>query len=91
MFENFIITIRFIRYNYDPYVYIKVGYENSKVFHLLYVDDILITSVNMKEIKNLKLELTNKFEMKYLGAAKKILGMRLTDIKYLREVITVSI
>jgi hypothetical protein len=44
----------------------------------LYVDDILIAGYNMKDINVLKKKLTNSFTMKDLGAAKKILGMRIT-------------
>jgi hypothetical protein len=49
---------------------------------LLYVDDTLIAAKSKKEITILKSQLSSKFEMKDLGAAKKILGMKITkDIK----------
>lgn len=44
---------------------------------MLYVDDILIASTSKHEIKVLKAALCQVFEMKDLGAAKKILGMEL--------------
>ena len=45
---------------------------------LLYVDDILIAAKSKKEITTLKKLLSSEFEMKDLGAAKKILGMEIT-------------
>ena len=44
----------------------------------LYVDDMLIVGSNMQEINVLKGKLANSFAMKDLGAAKQILGMRIT-------------
>ena len=49
---------------------------------LLYVDDMLVAWSNMQDINVLKKKLANSFAMKDLGAAKKILGMRITrDMK----------
>ena len=42
---------------------------------LLYVDDMLITA--KEEIRTVKAQLNNEFEMKDLGAAKKIPGMEI--------------
>ena len=44
---------------------------------MLYVDDMLIASKSMKEIAALKSQLSSEFEMKDLGPAKKILGMKI--------------
>jgi len=44
---------------------------------LLYVDDMLIASRDKFSIRKLKTQLSNEFEMKELGAAKKILGMEI--------------
>jgi len=44
---------------------------------LLYVDDMLIAAKDLTEIHNLKSQLKSEFEMKDLGAAKKILGMEI--------------
>jgi hypothetical protein len=43
----------------------------------LYVDDMLVAGTNMQDINVLKKKLANSFAMKDLGAAKKILGMRI--------------
>jgi len=42
---------------------------------------MLVSSSNMQEINVLKTKLVNSFAMKNLGAAKKILGMRITRDK----------
>jgi hypothetical protein len=47
----------------------------------LYVDDILVARSNIHDINVLKRKLDNSFAMKDLGAAKKILGMRITRDK----------
>lgn len=43
------------------------------IYLLLYVDDILIASVNKSEIVKLKEQLNSEFEMKDLGEDKRIL------------------
>ena len=45
------------------------------VYLVLYVDDMLIASVSMSLIENLKQKLKGEFDMKDLCPAKKILGM----------------
>ena len=47
------------------------------IYLLLYVDDMLITAKSMCDIQNLKILLSGEFDMKDLGAAKKILGMEI--------------
>ena len=44
---------------------------------LLYVDDILIACKHMDQIDILKQQLKGSFEMKDLGEARKILGVKL--------------
>ena len=46
-------------------------------FILLYVDDMLIAAKSMIEVNKLKSLLSKEFDMKDLGAAKKILGMEI--------------
>lgn len=45
------------------------------IYLLLYVDDMLSVAKNMCDKQNLKILLSGEFDMKDLGAAKKILGM----------------
>lgn len=47
------------------------------MYLLLYVDDMLIACHDMKKIQKLKSELNKEFEIKDLGAARKILGMEI--------------
>ena len=46
-------------------------------FLLLYVDDMLIAAKSTIEVNKLKSLLSKEFDMKDLGAAKKILGMEI--------------
>ena len=67
----------FKRYEFDSCVYIKFV-DGSPIYLLLYVDDMLIAAKSKKEITTLKKLLNSEFEMKDLGAAKKILGIEIT-------------
>lgn len=59
-------------------VYLKRKNDGNYIILLLYVDDMLVAGSNMQEINVLKRKFTNSFSMKDLGAAKQILGMRIT-------------
>lgn len=65
--------IGFNKSEYDSCVYF-----DDYVYLLLYVDDILIIGEDELKINELKNKLSNEFEMKDLGNAKRILGI---DIK----------
>ena len=67
----------FNRCEYDCCVYIKDIDQEDALYLLLYVDDMLIASRSMDAVKRLKKILSSKFEMKDLGPAKKILGMKI--------------
>lgn len=82
----------------DACVYVKEVSTGVFVYLLLYVNDMLIASKKMSEIKKLKDQLSSTFEMKDLGAARRILGMdiirdrdkgtlRLSHTEYLKKVI----
>ena len=51
--------------------------DGSRIYLLLYVDDMLVASRNKAEVQTLKSLLGSEFEMKDLGAARKILGMEI--------------
>lgn len=51
--------------------------DNSFIYLLVYINDMLIIAKYMYVINRLKEELHGKFEMKDFGAAKKILGMEI--------------
>ena len=75
-FDSFMLSNGFERSQYDSCVYIKFV-DGSPIYLLLYVDDMLIAAKSKKEITTLKAQLSSEFEMKDLGAAKKILGMEI--------------
>ncbi|KAE8672700.1 putative ribonuclease H protein [Hibiscus syriacus] len=51
--------------------------DGSFIFLLLYVDDMFIAAKNMDDVIGLKTLLSQEFDMKDLGAVKKILGMEI--------------
>ena len=53
--------------------------DNSFIYLVLYVDDMLIAAKKKYDIQKLKGLLSAEFEMKDLGAARKILGMEIRD------------
>jgi hypothetical protein len=76
------IANSFKRSLYHSCVYIKF-IDVSPIYLLLYVDGMLIAAKSKIDIVNLKAQLSSEFEMKDLGAAKKILGIEITrDRKY---------
>ena len=66
-------THGFRRCNYDSCVYFRKNYDESFVYLLLYIDDMLIEARDKEEIRKVKSQLSAEFEMKDLGEAKKIL------------------
>lgn len=97
-FDDFMTKKKYIRSQYDPCVYLKGKTVETKVYLLLYVDDILIASQSKMEVDLLKKLLRTEFEMKDLGPARRILGMdilrdrrsgvlRLSQEKYLEQVL----
>uniref|UniRef100_A0A2N9H6T1 Integrase catalytic domain-containing protein n=1 Tax=Fagus sylvatica TaxID=28930 RepID=A0A2N9H6T1_FAGSY len=75
--EEEIFMIGYTRCEYDCCVYVRILEDGSYIFLLLYVDDMLIAAKSMCEVNRLKSLLHKEFEMKDLGAAKKILGMEI--------------
>ena len=68
------VTYGFMRCEYDCCVYFRVLANGFYIFLALYVDDMLVAAKNKQEIVKLKSLLSSEFDMKDLGAAKKILG-----------------
>ena len=71
------VDIGYSRTDFDACVYFRRLPDNSFIYLLLYVDDMLIAAKSMIEINKLKTRLSGEFEMKNLGAARKILGMEI--------------
>ena len=51
--------------------------DGSFIYLVLYVDDMLITYRNKSDVQKLKELLSEEFEMKDLGAARKKFGMEI--------------
>ena len=71
------IRIGYKKCEYDCCVSVKSLDDDSFIFLLLYVDDMLIAAKSTIEVNKLKSLLSKEFDMKDLGAAKKILGMEI--------------
>ena len=71
------IWIGYKRCEYDCCVYVKSLDNGSFIFLLLYGDDMLIVAKSMSEVNKLNILLSREFDMKDLGAAKKILRMEI--------------
>ena len=76
-FDSFMISHDFKRDSFDSCVYFKKCNDESFLYMLLYVDDMLITTRSKENIRSVKAKLNNKFEMKDLGVAKKIIGIEI--------------
>ncbi|KAG8489015.1 hypothetical protein CXB51_016942 [Gossypium anomalum] len=76
-FDSFMTSHDFKRSSLDSCVYFKKNSNGSFVYLLLYVDDMLIAAKDKREIKKVKAQLSEEFEMKDLRPAKKILGMEI--------------
>jgi hypothetical protein len=75
-FDTYILGLAFVISRDDHYVYSKqVG--NHFIYVVLYIDDMLLVGNNMDVIKEVKLQLSSKFDMKDLGVANFILGMEI--------------
>jgi len=98
-FDSYMIKLGYIKSPYDCCVYMRKLKDDTFIYLVLYVDDMLIGAEKMCDIKKLKELLSSEFEMKDLGAAKKILGMEifrdrekkklfLSQKAYINEVLT---
>ncbi|KAG8502990.1 hypothetical protein CXB51_000989 [Gossypium anomalum] len=76
-FDSFMTSHDFKRSSLDSCVYFKKNNDGFFVYLLLYVDDMLIAAKDKGEIRKVKAQLSEEFEMKDLGPAKKILGMEI--------------
>lgn len=81
------MNINFKRSRYDTCVYIRQETSAADVYILLYVDDISITSQDMKQILKITKALGLEFEMKDFGEASKILGMSIFKDKTKKKLI----
>ena len=83
------LSIGYHRCNYDHCVYFRKFKEGIFIYLLIYVDDMLVASKDKSKIQNLKVISKTKFDMKDLGATKRILGIDITRDKR-RETLRLS-
>ena len=76
-FDSFISAKMYTRSHYAPCVYYNKLSGGEYMYLLLYVDVMLIISKSRSAIDKLKKNLFSEFEMKDLGEAKKVLGMKI--------------
>ena len=58
-------------------MYVQDLSDESRIYLILYVDDMLIAGSDRAEIKKIKRKLHDKLSMKELGEARNILGIRI--------------
>jgi len=75
-FDTYIRGLGFTRSKEDHCVYFKL-IGDRVIYLVLYVDDMLLIGNDKEIIQDLKTQLFSKFDMKDLGAANCILGMKI--------------
>lgn len=74
--DNFLVSLDFNKTAIDPCVYVSNDKNSDAIITaLVYVDDLLITSVNLEEIEKINNSLKREFKIKDLGMVQDILGM----------------
>ena len=61
----------------DPCIFIHTNLNGQKTYIALYVDDFIIAGDNNEDIATIKRQLSERFDMKDLGFARKFLGMEI--------------
>ena len=77
-FYSFMVSHEYKRTDADHCVYFRKFTDGNFIILLLYVDDMLIARNDSKLIGKLKDRLFKSFDMKDLGPAKQMFGMRIT-------------
>ena len=77
-FDSFMVSHEYKRTDTNHCVYFRKFTDGNFIILLLYVDDMSITGNDSKLIGKLKERLFKSFDMKDLGPAKQMLGMRIT-------------
>ena len=76
-FDTFMLEHEYTRSTLDHCVYVKRYGDGDFIILLLYVDDMLVVGQDISKINKLKKELSKSFDMKDLGPASQILGMKI--------------
>jgi hypothetical protein len=75
--SSFLKSAGFVISDADPSLFILQRVDGVTVYLLLYVDDILIASQDLKSVEEVKALLASKFAVKDLGEARHFLGMQI--------------
>lgn len=76
-FTAYLVSLGFTHNTSDPSLLIYHK-SNTRIYLLVYVDDILITGNNQVAIANILNKLSNEFAMKHLGEIHDFLGINIT-------------
>ena len=76
-FHTFMLSQGYKRSNIDHCLYTKRATDGSLLILILYVDDMLLAGQHSDELAALQSKLNDTFDMKDLGDANHILGMRI--------------
>ena len=78
IFESYIQQLGYNRLDPDPCMYFRELDDESKIYLILYVDDVVIANNDKEEIWKLKQSsFHEKISMKELGGARYRLGMQI--------------
>jgi hypothetical protein len=75
-FDETIKTYGFIQNITEACIY-KLNVESVEIFLVLYVDDILLIGNSVKRLSDVKAWLSTQFQMKDMGEASYVLGIRI--------------
>jgi hypothetical protein len=71
------VSENYRRNEYDHCVYFKKLNNGIFIILVLYVDEMILEITRITKINALKAQMARTFNMKYLGATRKILGMEI--------------
>ena len=75
--DSFFYDKGFVRSKDEPNLYIKRDKDGNIALISLYVDDLIITRSALRLIEEIKIQLSQVFEMKYLGEFNYCLGLEI--------------
>ena len=74
--DSYLKSLGFNPSQADPCLYIRTEQDGSSSYIALFVDDLIIATKTLQEMKNIKKELASRYNMKDLGELQEILGMK---------------
>jgi len=78
--DGFLVQQDFVKCKSEYGVYVKKGIEGNQLVIYLYVDDLIVTGIDVNEIEAFKTQMMNEFEMSDLGNLTYFLGMKFTEV-----------